>query len=199
MADEAATEILNATYRALCEHGYANLTLQKIAAETDKSKAAIHYHYDSKDQLFVAFLEELYDRFSSRVDSLKGDTPHEELDTLLQVLLTNDVGPSQKAFRTAMLELKAQAPYNSALQERLTEFDDYLFEQLREILAAGINTGEFDGVVEPASDAEYLTTTITGAHTRHAAINRSSEQLYTTMTRYIETHLLADEQPEVAQ
>lgn len=33
MADEPATEILDATYRALCEHGYANLTLQDIAAD----------------------------------------------------------------------------------------------------------------------------------------------------------------------
>jgi hypothetical protein len=38
-----------------------------------------------------------------------------------------------------------------------------------------------------------------GAHTRHVAINHSSDQLYDTMTRYIKRHLLADEQPEIAQ
>jgi len=197
MADDPATEILDATYRALCEHGYANLTLQDIAAEADASKSSIHYHYDSKDQLFVAFLDDLYDRFTDRVDSPEGDTPYEQLDELLQVLLTTDAEPPLREFRTVMLELKAQAPYNSTLQERLTGFDEYLIEQLREILAAGMDEGEFDDDIEPARDVEFLATTITGAQTRHVTINQPSDQLYDTMTRYMERHLLADEQPEV--
>jgi TetR/AcrR family transcriptional repressor of nem operon len=197
MANDPATEILDATYRALCEHGYANLTLQDIAAEADASKSSIHYHYDSKDQLFVAFLDGLYDGFTDRVDSPEGDTPNEQLEELLQVLLTTDAEPPLREFRTAMLELKAQAPYNSTLQERLTGFDEYLIEQLREILAAGMGEGEFDDDIEPARDAEFLATTITGAQTRHVTINQPSDQIYDTMTRYIERHLLADEQPEV--
>ena len=40
---------MEATYRALCEHSYANLTTEKIAAETDLSKAALHYHYGIKE------------------------------------------------------------------------------------------------------------------------------------------------------
>lgn len=128
--------------------------------------------------MFAAFLDELFERFTNRVDSPEGDTPHEQLDTLLQVLLTTDADPSLREFRTAMLELKAQAPYNPTLQERLTQFDEH---------------------IEPARDAEYLTTTITGAHTRHIAINQSSDRLYATMTRYIERHLLTDKQPVVAR
>jgi AcrR family transcriptional regulator len=34
MDETLPTEILDATYRSLCIHGYANLTLEKIAAET---------------------------------------------------------------------------------------------------------------------------------------------------------------------
>nr|WP_082146618.1 helix-turn-helix domain-containing protein [Halostagnicola sp. A56] len=94
MADEPATDILEATYRVLCERGYTDLTLQAIAAEAETSKSSIHYHYDSKDQLFVAFLDELYDRFTSRVGSLDGDTPREQLDALLQSLLVTDADPS---------------------------------------------------------------------------------------------------------
>ena len=199
MADEPASDILDATHRTLCEYGYADLTLQDIAAEADISKSSIHYHYDSKDQLFVTFLDELFDRFIDRIDTPEGETPHEQLDTLLQVLLTSDTHPDVREFRTAMLELKAQAPYNPALQERLTKFDEFLFEQFREVLAKGVTTGQFDETIDPPRAAEYLTTVITGAHTRHIAINQSSDWLYDTMTRYIERHLLADEYTEVAQ
>lgn len=199
MADEPATKILEATYRVLCERGYTDLTLQDIAVEADMSKSSIHYHYDSKDQLFVAFLDELYDRFTSRVDSLDKDTPSERLDALLRSLLTTDAEKSRREFRTALLELEAQAPYNPDIQEQLTRFGEFLFEQLRTILEAGVTTGEFDETVEPTRDAELLTATIVGAHTRHVSINQSSDQLYETMTRHIQRHLLADEHTEVAQ
>ncbi|AHG01016.1 hypothetical protein HALLA_13260 [Halostagnicola larsenii XH-48] len=66
MADEPATEILEATYRVLCECGYTDLILQDIAAKAGPSKWSIHHHDDSKDQLFVAFLDELPERFTSR-------------------------------------------------------------------------------------------------------------------------------------
>jgi TetR/AcrR family transcriptional repressor of nem operon len=197
MSDEPATEILEATYYILSEHGYADLTIQDIADEADTNNSTIYYHYDSKDQLFVALLDKLFEQFADRVNSPEGDTPREQLDTLLQILLTADADSDRNKFRTAMLELKAQAPYKPVLRERLTEFDKFLCEQLREILATGMATGEFSETIHPASVAEYLTATITGVHTRHAAINQSSDRLYTTMTRYIEEHLLADKQTEI--
>ena len=199
MVDDPDTDILDATYRALYEHGYANLTLEDIAAEADMSKSSISYHYDSKDQLFVAFLDDLYERFTDRVDSPEGDTLSEQLDELLQVPLTIATKPSLSEFRTAMLELKPQAPYSSTLQERSTGFDEYLIEQLRKILAAGMDEGEFDDDIEPARDAAFLATTITGAQTRHITINQPSGQLYDTRTRHIRRHLLAGGQPEVGR
>ncbi|GAA0475047.1 hypothetical protein GCM10008985_34420 [Halococcus dombrowskii] len=55
--DETIEEIMDATYRALCKHGYAALRMQDIADETTKSKAALHYHYDSKHDLLLSFLD----------------------------------------------------------------------------------------------------------------------------------------------
>lgn len=98
MADDLASEILDATYRALSEHGYANLTLQDIAAEADTSKPSIYYHYDSKDQLYVAVLDEMYEQFTDRVDSHGGDTVCEQLESLLEVLLTSDADSSVQKF-----------------------------------------------------------------------------------------------------
>lgn len=58
---------MGATYRALCEHGYAELTMRDIAEESDRSKAALHYHYDDKEGLLVAFLDHIYASFVERV------------------------------------------------------------------------------------------------------------------------------------
>ena len=192
MNDEPAQEILGATYRALCEHGYAALTLQDIAAEADRSKASIHYHYDSKDELFVAFLDFLYERYADHLDSAAGDTPREHLLSLLDTLLTDAEDAPDTGFRTAMLEVQAQAPYNDAVQDQLTAFDERLFGQLREIIEAGIDAGEFGESVDPELAAEFLTTTINGAHTRQVAVDHSTGPLYDAVRRYVETQLVAD-------
>lgn len=52
---EVDEEIMEATYRALREHGYADLTIKRIAAEYGKSTAAVHYHYDTKEELLRRF------------------------------------------------------------------------------------------------------------------------------------------------
>jgi AcrR family transcriptional regulator len=192
MDDDTATEILEATYRALCQHGYASLTLKDIAAEADRSKASIHYYYDSKENLFMEFLDFLYEQFSAELSSVEGNTPQEELESLFDTVLTDERATPGRKFRTAMLEVKAQAPYNDEFRARLAEFDAILFELLREIIASGVETGEFDDAVDPSVAAEFLVTAITGAHTRHVVTDRPTARFSETVTRYAETHLLTD-------
>ena len=60
-------EIMRATYLALCEHGYASLTIQRISDEFPKSKSLIYHHYDGKDDLLIDFLEFVLERFEKTV------------------------------------------------------------------------------------------------------------------------------------
>ena len=199
MDDDTATEILEATYRALCQHGYAALTVKDIAAEAGRSKASIHYYYDSKENLFTEFLDFLYERYTAKITGVDGSTPREELDALLDTVLTDGGQTPGQEFRTAILEIKAQAPYNDAFRTQLGRFDAVLFDRLQEIIAAGVETGEFDSRVEPTVAAEFLVTAITGAHTRHVATDRSMDRFNKTVTRYAETHLLADTPAEATR
>ncbi|MFC6729963.1 TetR/AcrR family transcriptional regulator, partial [Natronoarchaeum mannanilyticum] len=148
MDDEPAAEILDAAYLALCEHGYADLTIQTIADESDRSKATVHYHYDSKAELLAALLDELYERYADRLDAADGDTARQRLDALLEVLLA-DEPPLDGEFHTAILSVAARAPHDDAMQERVAAFDRRLFETLREVVAVGVDAGEFDDGVDP--------------------------------------------------
>ncbi|MFA9418009.1 TetR/AcrR family transcriptional regulator [Natrinema sp. HArc-T2] len=196
MDDDTATEILEATSRALCQHGYADLTLKDIADEADRSKAAIHYYYDSKENLFLEFLDFLYERYTAQLPAVDGGTPRDQLYTLLETALTDEEAAPAQEYQTALLEVTAQAPYNDAIQTRLVSFDDLLFERAREIITAGVEMGEFNETVKPAVAAEFLITAITGAHTRRVAIDQSFERSYEAITQYAETHFLADELSE---
>ena len=62
--DELHEAIMEATARAIAEHGIADLTVRDIGAEFDRSRSLIHYHYNSKDDLLAAFVEYIVDRYT---------------------------------------------------------------------------------------------------------------------------------------
>ncbi|WP_136717693.1 TetR/AcrR family transcriptional regulator [Halorientalis salina] len=192
MSDDVSDAIMAATYRALCARGYAELTMQDIADETDKSKAALHYHYDSKHDLLVAFLEYLFERFTDRVADPAGETPAERLAAFVDTVLSPppEDADERVAFRTALLELKAQAPYNDDIRERLEQFDQYLFEHVHEHVAAGIEAGEFRPV-DPDDTARFIVTALDGAHTKQVAVGQDIDCTRRMLRSYVETHLVA--------
>ncbi|WP_324756314.1 TetR/AcrR family transcriptional regulator [Haloarcula sp. GH36] len=190
---DTADDIMGATYRALCAHGYADLTMQDIADESERSKAALHYHYDSKHELLCAFLEYLYDGFVERTGVPDDGTPRERLLDLIDDVLDKPDGDDQE-FGTAILEIRAQAPYEPGFRERLTRFDDYLIDELTAIIEAGIEDGSFDPELEPDDTAQFIVTVLTGAATERVTTGRPVACTKQMLTEYVETHLLADPQ-----
>ena len=191
MAEDPTEEILEATYRALCAHGYADLTLRDIAAESDRSKSSIHYHYDTKEELFAAFLDDLYDRYTARIRGAGGETPRDRLHALLDAVFPSD-DATTRGFETALLALTSQAPYDGAIRDRLEAFDAFLFDRFRTVIAAGVDAGEFGDGVDPAVAAAFLTAAVAGGHTRRIAVDRSPARLEASTRRYVETYLCAD-------
>uniref|UniRef100_A0A7D5L3N4 TetR/AcrR family transcriptional regulator n=2 Tax=Natrinema halophilum TaxID=1699371 RepID=A0A7D5L3N4_9EURY len=193
---------MEATYCALCKHGYAELTMQDIAAESTKSKGTLHYHFEGKQDLLESFLEYILDRFEERTETIPGETPSEKLHEFFDELLTPSDEDSAEEFRTAILEIKAQSPYNEAYRERLSEFDRALRDRTAGFVADGIETGEFRDGIDPDETADFLVTLFHGAQTRAAAVDRSPEHTKQSVHEYIDSTLRADgsssEEPTVA-
>jgi AcrR family transcriptional regulator len=194
VSDDTCEAIMRATYRALCAHGYAGLTMQDIADETDKSKAALHYHYDSKRDLLHAFLDFLYDEFTARVSEPAGETPAERLEALVDGVLQppEQDADDRVAFRTALLELKAQGPYDEGVRERLERFDEFLREEVRSLIARGIDDGTFRAV-DPDDTAQFIVTALDGASTKQVAVGQDIGCARRMLHAYVETHLVAGE------
>ncbi|WP_255494124.1 TetR/AcrR family transcriptional regulator [Halarchaeum sp. CBA1220] len=161
---EAEAAIMRATYQALREHGYAELTMRAIASEYGKTTAAIHYHYETKDDLLVALLEYLLDRFVERVHGVETTAPAARLDALLDTLLVEVA--SERELAVALLELRAVAPYDEGVRDQLVRNDEYLRYLLRTVVVDGVERGVFDEGVDPESAAETLMTLVDGARTR---------------------------------
>lgn len=192
---ETFEELMQATYRALCQHGYANLTLRKIAAESDKSRGLIHYHYDSKDHLVVALLEYLVDSFGARIDETADDPPDERLDTLLDWVAFGPQMGSQsgRAYHTAIFELRAQAPYNEEIQVQLRSNYRSIQQTCSGIIQDGIEEGIFRDV-DPDGFAAVTLNAINSA--RDLDLTHGTEDALETvldsLDRYLFSQLYVD-------
>lgn len=196
MTDETTEELMGATYRALCKQGYASLRMQDIADESTKSKAALHYHYETKHDLLLAFLEYLYDRFEAELCEAEGDDPAMQLTSFIEHRLTPRDEDTHQEFQTAILEIKAQAPYDEAYRERLTEFDRLIYRKIRSFLDDGIDRGVFKDEIDPDATAEFLVTHINGAQIRHVTVGYPIETTRQLLIEHIDQHVLADETDE---
>jgi len=163
-ADGSTREaIMAATFRALAKHGYADLTVQAIADEFEKSKSLIHYHYDSKAALMVAFMSYLSEEFVDAVEDDADADPRERLRRMVEIVVRG-VGDEQETrdFHTALLGMRAQAPFDPDLQGQLVENDRLIRGVVADIVREGTETGQFRAV-DPERYAALFRSAIEGA------------------------------------
>jgi len=187
-------DIMCATYRALCRHGYADLTMQDIADEWAKSKAALHYHYDTKRGLLLAFLDHLFESYTERVADPVEGTPHERLHALLAAALDPPRADATRELRTALFEVKAQAPHDDAFRERLERFDSYLQAEIRGVVGAGAEAGVFADV-DPDEIATLLVTLVNGAHSRRIVLGDDAG-VPGAIRSFVDDHLVEEATPD---
>ena len=184
METETTDAIIRATGRSLCEHGYADLTMQRIAEESDVTTAAIHYHFDTKEELLNAFLDDLIDRFERDV-VVDANDPPTQLTAVLDTVFAAD--PDDE-FPVALMELKAQAPYHETYRQRFLALDERLRSVIKTAVDEGIEQGHFEAS-EPAGVARFVTTAINGGHVRMVALGESPAETRCVVERYLETEL----------
>lgn len=197
-ADRSDTQeaIMAATYRALHKHGYANLTTQAIADEFDMTKAVLHYHYDTKDDLLAAFLEYLLDRFASHADVDDHNDPRKRLLAIVDRLLFGrdaDNESSYWEFQTAMLAVRAQAPYIPDYREQFAENYAFVHETVAGTIADGIDQGIFRDD-DPERLATLVLSTIQGARTNRIVLDDPAvvKETHEALVTYFDAVLVRD-------
>jgi len=187
---EAEEEIMLATYRALLEHGYAGLSISRIADELGKSKASIYYHYDSKEDLLGTFLEYAIDQFESSVQTETGGDPWAELEHVVEKLLPLRIDEEERRVQATIIGLRGQAVTSDAFREQFTEIDEQLAETIRDIVQRGIENGTFRDV-DADRVAEHVLATINGAMYGRVTSDRETAvaAVRVSLSSYLDTEL----------
>jgi AcrR family transcriptional regulator len=144
-------EILAATFKALHEHGYSELTVDDIGDEFEKSQSLIYHHYDSKDEVLLDLLELMIEHFESHKPGTYVSDPRDRIKTFVEM----SVG-LESMDRTAagtFTELRAQAIHDDDYREQFVKYDEVIQEALADDIRKGIEAGAFRDV-----DAERMAT-----------------------------------------
>jgi AcrR family transcriptional regulator len=92
-AEEARTRILSAAADCLVRDGLAGVRMAGIAKAAGVSSGLLHYHFDTKEQLFAAVLHHcsrISDELTERALDSAGTQPAERLSSFLDRCLPSD-------------------------------------------------------------------------------------------------------------
>lgn len=154
---ETEAAIMEATFRAIREHGYADLTLRKIADEFEKSRGLIYQHYPNREELFAALVQYLTDQYETHMALEEAVDPAVRLERYLDTALFGPDDPEfdHWAFHTALLEFRIQGRHNETLRSLLDRGYDRVLDIVRAILEDGIERDAFREV-DPDRTARLL-------------------------------------------
>ncbi len=185
--------IMRATYFALCKHGYADLTIQRIADEFSKSKSLLYHHYDGKDDLLLDFLEFMLEQQKERIPAKRSSgSPRDHLDAILDRVFISPVPDEYQDFSRAMVELRAQAAHDEKYRNHFTRSDEFFRGLVTRVVQSGIDEGTFRNV-DAEQVAEFLLLTITGAMTKRVTTNDETiETARDELDSYVRLRLLTD-------
>jgi len=188
---EPKAAIMRATYRALCRHGYADLTMQDIADEAPVSKGTLHYHYDSKRGLFEAFQRYISRRFFGRLRAADDPdaAPPARLAAILDAALSPPDRDDVQDLQRALLELKAQAPHEPQIRAHVDEADAELRDLLADVIAAGVESGDFRADADPARTARFIVTVLAGNQARQVSVGQAPETTRALLRTHVEDRL----------
>src|SRR5215217_256120 len=89
--DEAGTPVdtrqrlLDVAVALISQHGYAGTSLQMIADELGFTKAAIYYHFKTRDQLLIALMEPLLYQIRQVVETAEDQrTPRTRMGAMVR-------------------------------------------------------------------------------------------------------------------
>jgi AcrR family transcriptional regulator len=193
-AEDTRQAIMRATYRALCDHGYADLTTQDIADEFDKSRSLLHYHYDTREDLLLAFVDNLMGWIDDRLEASDTTDPRARLLEYVDQFMVDPGDDEHRNFLVALFELRMQAVHNEQFRAKLARHYRGNVEAAAAIVEDGVEQGLFRPV-DPYDTAETIYMAIEGARMYQVVLGAegAAQRMQDALVEYVVTDLVETE------
>ena len=145
---DSVSRILDATVHCVARYGYENASITHICNEAGVSRGLIHYHFENKEQLFVAAVRQIADGISQKLFQMVMENPASiaNFDSLARNMYGMVLdSPEITSF---MVELSAAANHNETLRKYYLEYREqqaqFIRENLEKALGAHLKSVPFD-------------------------------------------------------
>ena len=130
MSSETQARILRASIASLAELGYAGTTMSGIAERIGVSRAALIYHFNSKNALMVAVINAIYDEMAAMFKAAAHPalTPAERMLAVLDASFYFTTTTSQMAQEELLLAARRDASFRNEVAPTIEERDQ-IFRQ----------------------------------------------------------------------
>ncbi|MFJ9946115.1 TetR/AcrR family transcriptional regulator [Streptomyces erythrochromogenes] len=171
----AQERMLEEAMAAIAEDGLAALTMSKLADRLGTSGGHILYYFGSKDRLLLEALRWSEEQLAVERAALlrRRVTAPRKLELFLELYLPR--GPRDPRW-TLWIELWARTPSNEDLRAAQEEIDAGWYEDLRALLAKGVEQGRF-APTDPADRASELLALLDGLSTRVVLGQRDTDRV----------------------
>jgi len=126
-----------------------------------------------------------------------GQDPVDELRRMAEIVIVGgDDGHDPNDFHTALLGLRAQAPYDEQLREQLARNDERIRELIADIVREGQERGQFDESVDPEAFAALFRYAIEGTQVHGVILGDAAQtdEVLAAVDDLIVDRLLAGEE-----
>jgi AcrR family transcriptional regulator len=142
-AAQTREAILNAACAVIAETGFENIRMRMVAERAGVSTAALHYHFDTRENLFAEALHYSFGRTGADVYEAQGngDTATARLARIISASLP--LTPSLRQEWAMWQELWCRAGRDPESRTLAIELYGAHVSWIEETLTAGIGSGEF--------------------------------------------------------
>jgi len=149
--------LLQAAFREIYRYGFQSAAVDTILAATNVTKGALYYHFDNKEALGHAIVEEIIARLTHDkwlVPLQRGKDP---INTLIGIVRRTSVRPEDVKGGCPLVNLAQEM---SPLDERFRTRLEAIFRAWQEGVATALRRGQAEGTVRrdliPAETAGFL-------------------------------------------
>ncbi len=124
--EDTKTRILDAAQEVFVAVGFERAQLEEVATRAGYTRGAIYAHYSSKEDLFLALVEQrVLANFEQMIETLRGEEEQANRIGMFRSWMVAQV--SDPSFGTLMLEFKLHAVRGPQSLERLQALHDAIF------------------------------------------------------------------------
>ncbi len=143
IAAQTREAILNAACEVIAETGLENIRMRMVAERAGVSTAALHYHFDTRHNLFEAALHHSFGRTGADAYAARGDGDTATARLARIIVASLPTTPGLRREWALWQELWCRAGRDDASRRIALELYRQHTDWIEETLTAGVASGEF--------------------------------------------------------